>query len=226
MAKSKVNQKPSSQIGGGAHYAGGGGFMAQMEVPQYALEGEVDVSPQKRDARREGFSSRTTSKIGLLGKKTNAAIDSMNTSKLDHLAMVTSVNKQVGAPDAGAYKGFTEGSVNQAIAYAMDKKKKSAEKHWANAEAAANSVKASAEAQGAALQKKFDAAGGQANQANRLNSIIAHLAKREVGNAQAQQTAQQTQGLINSDSQTSVLANLSPMSDNSIGAMLKQQGQA
>lgn len=213
-------------------YAGGAGRVekankvAQMEIPTYELEGKVDIRPQAIEARREGYSDRTQGKIGLLGSKTNRAIADMNKAKQDHINTVTSVNQQIGKPEPGAYKGWTPNSVNQSIAYAEDKAeagKKSAEKHFANAKSYAETVKASAEAQSAALQKQFDAAGGQVNQATRLQSIVAHLAKRDVQGADSAKAMQRTQGLINSG--PSVLNNQSVMAGNSISAMLKPQEQ-
>jgi hypothetical protein len=218
---------PTYQIAPRQNYVGaepvkqGSNFMPQMDIPEYDLEGRVDMSPQRIAARREGYDDRTTRKIGMLGSKTNRAINDMNQAKLDHLRMVDETNRQIGKPEAGAYKGFSNHSVNQAIAYAMDKQKESAKKHWANAANAAKSVKANAEARGAQLQKQFDAAGGQANQANRMQSILNHMIKRQQNTASTQAAVQQTHGLINSGTATK---GLSPFEGNSIADTLRPQG--
>jgi hypothetical protein len=200
-------------------------YMSQLAVPEYELEGAIDMSPQRIASRREGYSDRTTRKIGLLGPKANRAVTDMNQAKQDHLRMVEETNRLIGKPEPGAYKGFTSNSVNQALAYAMDKAadgKKSAKKHGDNAVNAAKSVKATAEARGAALQKQFDAAGGQAKQASRLQQIIGHLAKRDQTNASNFATTQATHGLINSG--PSMMASQSPFESNSIAATLRPQG--
>jgi len=196
-------------------------MMAQMAVPEYDLEGKVDMQPQRIEARRGGYDTRTERKIGLLGSKTNHSIDDMNAAKQEHINLIRDTNAKIGAPNPNGSHGWDRGSANAQYQRAMDKGAdgdKDAKKMAKNADAYVRSIQADADARGAVLQKKFEAAGGQANQANRLSSIIGHLAQRQQANAASTAQQAQTTGLINSGT-SAFDANQLP--DNSIAGMMK-----
>jgi hypothetical protein len=222
---SHVETRPPSLIGGPvAPEAKKANAMAQMAIPEYDLEGKVNLQPQRIEAKRSGYDPRIERKIGLLGSKTNRAINETNAAKLEHINLVKEANQQIGAPDRSKY-GYTPGSANEAYAYAQEKADsmngkndvKNVEKYFANADAYAKSIKANAEARGAEIQGKFDSAGNQVAQSGRLSSIINHLAQRQQSNAQTQQAQAQTQGLLNSG--PSVFQSNLP--DNSIAGMMR-----
>lgn len=167
----KVNAPPSTR-----------GFMSQTPIPEYEIEKRASVGKNLRDAEESGYSDRALSKIKQLGRTTNKSISEMNAAKREHVELAKSVNEKIGKPDSSAYKGFTHGSVNQAIAYAMDKAEDmaaSTPKHVDAAIAQANAVKADAATKGAALQAKFDSVGGQVVAAKNMREIIGHIMGRE-----------------------------------------------